>query len=127
MGTVAQEPLGVRPVFVRSTWTQIVLAVARTTSKYVCSFARRMVPTGMTGAVDVEAGIGVVLSLATGSLFGLVCDVSGALVFVVAIAFLLLAFVVSAFLAAYCCGLVSALIVGESEWEYTSSGSPCRR
>ena len=56
---MAQEPLGVRPVFVRSTWTQIVLAVARTTSKYVCSFARRMVPTGMTGAVGVEVDIGI--------------------------------------------------------------------
>ena len=59
MGTVAQEPLGVRPVFVRSAWTQIVLAVARTTSKYRLSCARRMVPTGMTGAVDVGVGIGI--------------------------------------------------------------------
>lgn len=57
MGTVLQEPLGVLPVFVRSTWTQIVLAVARTTSKYRLSFARRMVPTGMTGVVGVVAGI----------------------------------------------------------------------
>lgn len=86
-----------------------------------------MVPTGMTGAVGVEVGIGVVLSLATGPLFGLVCDVSGGLATVAVTAFLLLAFVASAFLVAYCCGFVSALIVGESEWEYTSSGSPCRR
>lgn len=66
--------------------------------------------------------IGFALSLDTGSLFGLVCDVYGALAFVVAVAFLVLAFSV-----AYRCGFVSVLMVGEIEWEYTSSGSPCRR
>ena len=82
----------------------------------------------MTGAVGVRVGIGVVLSLATGSLFGLVCDVYGGLATVATTpTLLLLAFVASAFLVNYCCGLVSVLMVGESEWEYTSSGSPCRR
>lgn len=60
--------------------------------------------------------IGFALSLDTGSLFGLVCDVYGAL-----------AFLVLAFSVAYRCGFVSVLMMGESEWEYTSSGSPCRR
>lgn len=60
--------------------------------------------------------IGFALSLDTGSLFGLVCDVYGAL-----------AFLVLAFSVAYRCGFVSVLMMGESECEYTSSGSPCRR
>lgn len=81
----------------------------------------------MTGVVGVEVGIGVVLLLATGPLFGLVCDVSGGLATVAVSAFLVFALVASAFSVVYCCDLVSALIVGESEWEYTSSGSPCRR
>ena len=81
----------------------------------------------MTGEAGVRVAIGFVLSLATGSLFGLVCDVCGVLAIVVAPAFLVFAFAVSAFSVAYCCGLVSVLMVGEIEWEYTSSGSPCRR